>query len=263
MGRLEGKVSIITGAASGIGEAAAVLFAQEGCTVIAADIAVEQGGRVSGAIKGNGGACEFIEHDAANEDSWKELVAETMNRYGRLDILVNSAGIGFAKAIVDMSYDEWQKVMKVNLDSVFLGLKYCVGAIRKNGRGGAIINVSSAAAIVAVPGASAYCASKAGMLFLTKSAALESAAAKDGIRINSVLPGSVDTPLWKKSNWWREFSQSHGGDDKAMEFMAGGLPLKRMAKPEEIASGILYLASEESTYVTGTELVIDGGYSAR
>lgn len=263
MGRLDGKVGIITGAASGIGAATAVLFAQEGCMVVAADIDVEHGERVSGLIKGKGGTCEFIEHDAADEDSWRKLVAEIMNRYGKLDILVNSAGIGFSKAIVDMSYDEWQRVLKVNLDSVFLGLKHCVAAIRKNGSGGAIVNVSSAAGIVAVPGASAYCTSKAGMLFLAKSAALESAAAKDGIRINSVLPGSVDTPIWKKSNWWREFSQSHGGDDKAMEFMAGGLPLKRMAKPEEIASGILYLVSEESTYVTGTELVIDGGYSAR
>ncbi len=263
MGRLDGMVGIITGAASGIGEATAILFAHEGCKVIAADMAEAKGVQVSEAIRRKGGECEFIKHDAANENSWQTLLTGTLGRYGKLNILVNSAGIGFAKPIVDMSYDEWRNVIQVNLDSVFLGLKHCIPVIRKSGPAGAVINVSSVAGIVAVPGASAYCASKAGMLLLTKSAALECAEAKDGIRINSIVPGSVDTPIWQKANWWKDFSETHGGDEKAMEFMAAGLPLKRMARPEEIARGILYLAAEESTYVTGTNLIIDGGYSAR
>jgi 3(or 17)beta-hydroxysteroid dehydrogenase len=261
MGRIEGRVCIVTGGASGIGEATAVLFAKEGCSVIIADIDNENGNRVCNSIAEQGGKSKFIRHDVVSEDSWKTLIAETIQVYSRLDILVNNAGIGFAKSIVDMSYAEWQNVMKINLDSVFLGLKYSLGAIRRGGRGGSIVNVSSASGIVASPGASAYCTSKAGIRLLTKSAALESAAAGDGIRINSVHPGAVDTPIWQRSNWWNEFSKSHGGDENAKEFMAKNVPLKRMAKAQEIAQGILYLASDDSQYVTGAELVIDGGFS--
>jgi NAD(P)-dependent dehydrogenase (short-subunit alcohol dehydrogenase family) len=261
MNKLAGKVGIITGGASGIGEATAAIFAKEGCSVIIADIDSGNGSRVCKLIMEQGGKCRFIQHDVVNEDSWKALIAEVMRLYNQLDILVNNAGISYAKDIVDMSYAEWQNVMKINLDSVFLGLKHSLGVIRKGGRGGAIINVSSVAGIVAAPGASAYCTSKAGIRLLTKSAALESALADDGIRINSVHPGGVDTPIWKKSNWWDEFSKTHGGDERAMEFMAKNLPLKRMAKAQEVAQGILYLASEDSQYVTGAELVIDGGFS--
>ena len=263
MNRLAGKTGVITGGASGIGEATAFLFAKEGCSVIIADIDTENGSRVCKSIIEQGGICRFVEHDVVNEDSWKALIAETVRVYNKLDILVNNAGIGFAKSIVDMSYAEWQNVMKINLDSVFLGLKYSLGAIRKGGRGGSIVNVSSASGIVASPGASAYCASKAGIRLLTKSAALESAAAGDGIRINSVHPGAVDTPIWQKSNWWNDFSKSHGGDENAKELMATNVPLKRMAKAQEIAQGILYLASDDSQYVTGAELVIDGGFSVQ
>jgi NAD(P)-dependent dehydrogenase (short-subunit alcohol dehydrogenase family) len=126
---------------------------------------------------------------------------------------------------------------------------------------GAASGIGEATASLATPGAAAYCASKAGIRLLTKSAALESAAAGDGIRVNSVHPAGVDTPIWKKSNWWAEFSRTRGGDEKALELLAQGSPLKRMARPDEIASGVLYLASDESTYVTGSELVIDGGFS--
>jgi 3(or 17)beta-hydroxysteroid dehydrogenase len=261
MGKIEGKVCIVTGGASGIGEATSILFAQEGCSVIIADIDNENGNRVCNSIAEQRGISKFISHDAVREDSWIAMIDETLYLYNRLDILVNNAGIGYARSIADMSYAEWQNVMKINLDSVFLGLKYSLGAIRKGGRGGSIVNVSSASGIVASPGASAYCASKAGIRLLTKSAALESAAAGDGIRINSVHPGAVDTPIWQKSNWWNDFSKSHGGDESAKEFMARNVPLKRMAKPREIAQGILYLASDDSQYVTGAELVIDGGFS--
>lgn len=261
MNRLAGKTGVITGGASGIGEATALLFAKEGCTVIIADIDIDNGNRVYNSIVKEGGNAAFIRHDVVREESWKTLIAEIEREYGALDIMVNNAGIGFAKTITEMSYDEWRNVMKVNLDSVFLGLKYSLGIIRKGGRGGSIINVSSVAGIVAAPGAAAYCASKAGIRLLTKSAALESAAAGDNIRINSVHPAGVDTPIWKKSNWWNEFSKTHGGDEKALKCMAQGIPLKRMAKADEIASGILYLASDDSKYVTGAELVIDGGFS--
>ncbi|HOW43171.1 MAG TPA: SDR family oxidoreductase [Candidatus Omnitrophota bacterium] len=261
MGKFAEKACIITGGASGIGEATSVLFAREGCSVIIADIDMENGKRVSDSIAHKGGVSRFIKHDVTSEDSWRALIAEVEKEYGRLDVLVNNAGIGFAGTITEMSYAEWQTVMRINLDSVFLGLKYSLEMMRKAGRGGAIINVSSVAGIVAAPGAAAYCASKAGIRLLTKSAALESAAAGDGIRINSVHPAAVDTPIWKKSNWWNEFSRAHGGDEKAMEIMAKNSPLKRMAKPEEIAAGILYLAADESGYVTGAELVIDGGFS--
>jgi NAD(P)-dependent dehydrogenase (short-subunit alcohol dehydrogenase family) len=261
MKSLAEKVAIITGAASGIGEATAVLFAKEGCAVVISDIDVEQGNRVYKLIVDQGGKAEFINHNVTSEDSWKMLITQVERNYGRLDVLVNNAGIGFAKTLTEMSYDEWRTVMMVNLDSVFLGLKYSLPAIRKSGRGGSIINVSSISGIVAAPGASAYCASKAAIRLLTKSAALESAAAGDGIRINSVHPAAVDTPIWKKSNWWEEFSRANGGDEKAMAILAENSPLKRLAKPEEIAAGILYLASDKSGYVTGTELVIDGGFS--
>lgn len=261
MKRLAEKVAIITGGASGIGEATAVLFANEGCSVVISDIDAEQGNRVYKSVVDKGGKAEFISHDVTSEDSWKMLITQVERNFGRLDILVNNAGIGFSKTLTEMSYDEWRTVMMVNLDSVFLGLKYSLPAIRKSGRGGSIINVSSVSGIVAAPGASAYCASKAAIRLLTKSAALECAAAGDGIRVNSVHPAGVDTPIWKKSNWWSEFSRLNGGDEKAMAILAENSPLKRLAKAEEIASGILYLASDESGYVTGAELVMDGGFS--
>lgn len=245
MSRLAGKTALITGAASGIGRATALRFMAEGANVVAADIA-EDGGRA---------ADNFLplRLDVTNEDEWRAAIAAAEKRFGRLDILVNNAGMGVPKPIVELGLDEWRRVTAVNLDGVFLGIKHAVPAMRRAG-GGAIVNVSSMLAHVATLNASAYCAAKAAVALLTKAAALEMAAAGDAIRVNSIHPGYVETPL---------LQSRLDADPARREALVGLTPAGRLGTPEEIAAAIVYLASDESRFMTGSGLTIDGGYTAR
>lgn len=253
-GRLEGKVALITGGASGIGEATAKLFAREGAKVVVADVQTEKGKAVVAAIKAAGGEATFVRVNVVREGDAKRMVEFTAKKYGRLDILFNNAGVENPKPEVETSVAEWDKVMDVNVKGVFLGTKYAVPEMKKNG-GGSIINTSSIFGLVGSPGFAAYHASKGAVRLLTKSTALAHAA--DNIRCNSICPGVIETPMFAQV-----LSEAPNPDTARAEWMENE-PIGRFGRPDDIAYGALYLASNESSYVTGTELVIDGGYTAR
>lgn len=252
MNRVVGKVTLITGAASGLGKAIATLLAAEGARVVATDINETDGKTVVEGIVKAGGEAVFLRHDVSSEADWKEVVDETMARFGRLDVLVNCAGVFLKASIEATTLEKWRWVMGINLDGVFLGTKYGAEAMRKSG-GGSIINLSSAGGIVGTPDAGAYAASKGGVRLLTKATAIEfSKASHDyDIRVNSVHPGVMETPM------------TAGMIRERGEELAGWLPIGRFGTAEDVAYGVLYLASDESKYVTGSELVIDGGWTTR
>jgi 3(or 17)beta-hydroxysteroid dehydrogenase len=248
----QGKVALVTGAASGIGRATAARLAEAGFRVALTD--VDPAGRqVAEALPGS----IYIEHDVTDESAWERAIQSVLDAYGRLDVLVNNAGIGQvntglgrAGPITETTLDDWRWVMAVNLDAVFLGTKHGVRAMRRHGDGGSIVNVTSAMGLIGSPFLSAYCASKGAVTPLTKTAALE--CADEGIRVNAVLPGPVRTPIWDKL----------GVPAKGQAAVAADSPLGRMAEPEELADAILYLASDASRYVTGSQLLVDGGLTA-
>jgi NAD(P)-dependent dehydrogenase (short-subunit alcohol dehydrogenase family) len=260
-GQVEGKVALVTGGASGIGEAVVELLAKEGATVIATDLDDFRGLEVVARITKAGGKAIFLEQDVTNEERWLEIAAEIAKRYDRLDVLVANAGIGIAvPSIVDMTLADWRKQNAVNLDGVFLSVKHCLPLMRKVG-GGSIIMMSSLAGLRGAPGLSAYSASKGGVRLFAKSIAMECAGAGDGIRVNSVHPGIIDTPIWGKIPTGAAGGQGNAPIDPE-ERAKLATPLARAGQAGEIASGVLYLASDASRYVTGTELVIDGGMYA-
>jgi 3(or 17)beta-hydroxysteroid dehydrogenase len=255
MDRVKDKVAIVTGAATGIGCATAQLLAQEGAKVVVTTDANITGAEETVAnIKSIGGEAIFIQQDITVEADWKKVIDKTLNTYGRLDILVNNAGIMIAKEIENTTLDDWQRVMKINLDGVFLGTKFAIGAMKKSG-GGSIINMSSVLGLVGnFDHTSAYSASKGGIRLFTKAAAVE--CSKSGlnynIRVNSIHPGVIETPMAAPVFTNKEFR-------KAME---NDHPIGRLGNPMDVAYGVLYLASDESSFITGTELVIDGGWTA-
>jgi NAD(P)-dependent dehydrogenase (short-subunit alcohol dehydrogenase family) len=259
-GRLAEKRALITGAASGIGKATAMLFAQEGAHVALTDIDRAGAQRAADAIVAQGGTAISDSLDVTSESDWRRVLGVLLERWKRLDVLVNNAGVSFARPVSEMLLAEWRKVIAVNLDGVFLGTKH--GAIAMRAGGGSIVNVASASGIKASAGASAYCASKAAVRMFSKTAALECAAAGDNIRINTVSPGGVMTPMWESMEFWRDLKDQTGSDEASYQALAEGVPLKRLATAEEVARAILYLASDESSFVTGADLVIDGGYTA-
>jgi 3(or 17)beta-hydroxysteroid dehydrogenase len=260
MDRLKDKVALVTGAASGIGRATALLFAREGARVVLTDIS-GTGERVAEEIRSAGGHALFLPHDVTKEEQWQEVLRHTLEAHGPLDILVNNAGIATSCPVVDLSLAEWREQLAVNLDSVFLGLKYAVRTLRQGQRGGSIINVSSVSGLVGNPNTAAYAASKGGVRMLSKAVAME--CAPDGIRVNAVFPAGVRTPIWQSAPWWKGFVEQVGGEEAAWKQLDASSPLGRMAEPEDIAEAILYLASDASRYVTGSDLVVDGGYTAR
>ena len=260
--RVEGKVALVTGAANGIGRGAAILLAREGARIVATDLQEQQGLALLRELREGGCDGEFFRHDVTSEDDWRSVIARTLARFGRLDVLVNNAGIGLSGPVVDMSLTDWRRQVAVNLDGVFLGVKHSLPLMREGG-GGSIINVSSIAGIKASPNASGYCATKGGVRMFTKSVALECAAAKDGVRVNSLHPGITETAIWD-TLIGTAAEGSNAGPPRGPtldKFAARAVPLGFKAMPEDIANGILWLASDESRYVTGTELVIDGGRS--
>lgn len=251
-GRVAGKVALITGGASGIGRAAAKRLAEEGANVIIADIQDDLGHKLAAELGGKG---SFFHLDVTSEDNWVAAIAYAAASHGRLDVLVNNAGIGDFAYITDVTLESWRRTMAINLDGVFLGCKYAIPLMRQGG-GGSIINISSIAGKVGMDRAGAYCASKGGVLMLTKAVALDSARAGWNIRVNSVHPAFVVTPLVE------EFFNKRPNPDRARNFATQIQPIGRMGEPREIANGILFLASDESSFMTGAELVLDGGATA-
>jgi cyclopentanol dehydrogenase len=251
MGRLDGKVALISGGAKGQGAVEARMFAREGASVVLGDILDEEGKRVEAEIRGAGGAATYVHLDVTREADWRAAVATAVRAYGTLTVLVNNAGILLRAKIEDMSEADWDRIMAINVKGVFLGTKCAIPAMRQAG-GGSIINISSTAGLVASPGeTAAYIASKGAVRLFTKATAIQHA--KDNIRCNSVHPGPVDTEMFL----------SAFRDPEAMERRLQRIPLRRMGTVAEIVSAVLYLASDDSSYMTGSELVIDGGALAQ
>ena len=260
-GQVQGKVALVTGAASGIGEAVSELLAREGASVALTDIDDLRGPQVVAAIKKAGNEAIFLLQDVTSEARWIEVVAEVVKRYGRLDILVSNAGIGISvPSITDMSLEDWRRQTAINLDGVFLSVKHCLPAMRKTG-GGSVIMMSSLAGLRGAAGLSGYCATKGGVRLFAKAIAMECATFGDGIRVNSVHPGIIDTPIWGKIPTEATGRRQNAPIDPE-ERAKLATPLARAGQAMEIAQGVLYLASDASRYVTGTELVIDGGMNA-
>ena len=225
-------VALVSGAASGIGEAVAKNFAVEGATVIVSDAQLDAAENVTRAIHDAGGKAEAVALDVTDEAAWKSVMAGIAERHGRLVVLVNNAGISISKPIVEMTLDEWRRVMAVNLDGVFLGTKYAIAAMKN---GGSIVNVASVSGITPSAGGSNYCASKAAVRIFSKTAAIECADAKNGIRVNVVTPGGVKTPMWEKEDFFKALIEEHGGAEEAYAAMAGDTPSHQFFTPEEVA----------------------------
>ena len=259
-GRVQGKVALITGGASGIGRGCAETLAAEGAAVVITDVQGAKGAEAVAAIEQAGGKAEYLNHDVTDEAAWERVVSQVQARHGRLDILVNNAGIGINASVLTMSLADWRRQTAVNLDGVFLGAKHAIPLMRLSGQGGSIINMSSVAGLKGSPALAGYCATKGGVRLFTKAVAMECANAKDGIRVNSVHPGIIETPIWLTVMPPGDGTNAPPDLD-AISTMA--VPLGVKGLPQDIANGVLWLASEESRYVTGAELVIDGGLSVR
>jgi NAD(P)-dependent dehydrogenase (short-subunit alcohol dehydrogenase family) len=250
MDRVKDKVAIVTGGGSGIGEATAKVLAREGAVVSIVDIDDENGRRVTGEIFAAGGKADYSHLNVAVENDVEQVFSEIYEKYQKLNVLVNNAGIaGGGGASHEITVEQWDSVMDVNLKGPFFCVKHAVPYLKKSG-GGSVINVSSIMGIVAGP-TPVYCTSKAALRHLTKSDAV--VYARDNIRFNSVHPGYIITPLFIK------LAEKAGNVEEEIAREGKAIPLGRMGRPEEIANGILFLASDESSYVTGIELIIDGG----
>ena len=259
MGRLANRVALVSGGASGIGKASAVRLAEEGAKVVVADIDAELGQQTVGAIQDNSGTAIFMHLDVTNESQWQECVAATVDVYGGLNILVNNAGIAVGGSILTMTLEDWQRQQAINLDGVFLGVKYAIPAMIESGNG-SVINISSVAGIKGSANLAAYNATKGGVRLFTKGVARECSAGRWPVRVNSVHPGVIETPIWDKMN--PELLEA-GMNTMDLESMAEQVvPTGQLGKPLDIANGVVFLASDESSYMTGTELIIDGGLCA-
>jgi 3(or 17)beta-hydroxysteroid dehydrogenase len=259
-GRVHNKICLVTGAGSGIGKATAMLLAEEEATVIVSDIDVQAAELVAGAIRQGGGQAVALRLNVADESSWSAIIETTLKAHERLDVLVNNAGVGCLKPIVETTIEEWRRVQSVNLEGVFLGTKHAIEAMRSRG-GGSIINVASVTGLKAYRDTAAYSASKAGVRQFSKVAAIECADTKTAIRINVVSPGGVKTPIWDSADFFQSLVEKLGGTEQAFAAMAGKSASRAYSTPEEIARTILYLASDESSHLTGTELVIAQGHA--
>ena len=248
--RVSGKVALISGGSRGIGAATAKLLAGEGAAVVIGDVLEEEGVRTAAEISEAGGQATFVPLDVTKEEDWARAVETAIGKYGKLDVVVNNAGISGRTTVEDTTEEIWDQVMAVNAKGVFLGTKAAIGAMRKSG-GGSIINISSIYGLIGSETSTAYHSSKGAVRLLTKSAAVQYA--KEGIRVNSVHPGFVDSPMTARFH----------AEPEVRAARVDRTPLGRLGLPEDIAAGILYLASDESSFVTGSELVIDGGFTAQ
>ena len=266
MNRVDGKVAIVTGAGRGIGQRAAELLAENGAKVVLTDID-EGGASAAESIVSGGGEALFLRHDVTSESEWEGVVNETVERFGKLDVLVNNAGIFFYKRIEEMSLDEWQRITHVNLDGVFLGTKYAIRAMKENNENGSpsrsIVNLSSIAGLVGGVLGSAYHMTQGGVRLFTKSSALECAALGYNIRVNSVHPGVIETAMGDQVVEDMVASGLMGDTAEVRESVTAFHPLGRLGTVDEVAKAIVFLASDDSSFMTGTELVVDGGFTAR
>lgn len=255
MGRVEGKTAIVTGGALGLGRAAACMLAREGARVAVTDVREAEGVAARDAIRTAGGEAIYLRHDVASEEDWIATIKTTRDQFGGLDILVNNAGVALSGDVEATTLEQWRWLMSINLDGVFLGVKHGVAAMKA--KGGSIINLSSIEGLIGDPNLAAYDASKGGVRLLTKSAALHCARSGCKIRVNSIHPGYIWTPMV-------ENYLAAQADPKAARAELDKLhPLGHIGEPDDIAYGVVYLASDESKFVTGAELVIDGGYTAQ
>lgn len=259
MGRVEGKVAVVTGGASGLGAASAEMMAREGARVVVTDLDDEGGRRVVDRITAAGGEGRFIHHDVTDEAEWEAVYREAVDAYGRVDILVNSAGLGIGGAPEEETLESWHKLLAVNLDGVMLGTKHALLTMKqhKPATMGSIINLSSIEGLVGDPNLGAYNASKGAVRIYTKSVALYCAKNRLDIRVNSVHPGYIWTSMVEN------YAKASGDVEGAKKALAEMHPIGHIGEPDDIAYGILYLASDESKFTTGSELVIDGGYTAQ
>lgn len=250
MGLLDKKTAIVTGAAAGIGRASALLFAYQGASIALADIDIEGGLNLQKDIEKLGGHARFIQTNVTDADECKKTVEKTVEVFGGLDILFNNAGVIVRQSVIELAESDWDRVMDVNVKSIYLMSKFAIPVMR-SGDGGAIINTSSGWGIVGGPRAAAYCASKGAVVLLTKSMAIDFG--PDGIRVNCICPGDTDTSMLR--------AEAHQLGQPEEQFMvdAADRPLGRVGTAEEIAKAALFLASEQASFVTGTSLIVDGG----
>lgn len=271
MAQIEGKVAIITGAASGIGRACAIVLAREGASVVATDVDSEGLHDTEKLVSDAGGKIITLTQDVTDEAVWENVFTEATETFGTPSVLVNNAGIAIAGGITDFTLDDWRRQMAVNVDSVFLGTRAAMNAMSS---GGSIINISSVAGLRGAAGASAYCTSKGAVRLFTKAAAVECAQMGTGIRVNSVHPGIIDTPIWQKSitrmtevmdeERISALTAHSGANQMDVEAIASqSSPMGRAGRPEEVAELVLFLASDASSYISGQEHVVDGAMTAR
>ncbi|ANF95645.1 glucose 1-dehydrogenase [Paenibacillus bovis] len=246
MKRLEGKTALITGGASGIGLASGIRFAQEGANVVLTDITEARKEEIVSQVEAAGSKALFLKHDVTLEEDWQHVFEQAEETFGQVDIVMNNAGIGLQGNVEETSYSDWKKVIDVNLNGVFLGTKY--GVIHMKEHGGSIINISSIEGLIGDPRIAAYNASKGGVRILTKSAALHAAPYK--IRVNSIHPGYINTPMI-------------GEDPETLKYLISLHPMGHLGEAEDVANMALFLASDESKFSTGSEFVVDGGYTAQ
>lgn len=264
--RLRGKVALVTGAASGIGRDCALQLAREGCTVVVADIDEEGGRETCEAIRAEGRAARLLRLDVSSESDWAAAISSVEQAEGALHILVNNAAICIAAPLLEMPFESWRRQSSINLDSVFLGSKAAIPLMARSG-GGSIANISSVAGLKGIAGLSGYCATKGGVRLFTKAVALECAAARNNIRVNSIHPGGIETPIWlKMANDGQMPQVGANAQADRMEATraaaAEATPLGFAGLPADIASAVVFLASEDARFITGTELVVDGGVFA-
>ncbi len=255
-GRIQGKVALITGAGSGIGRTTALLFAREGASVVAADFNPEGNAETIFLIEAQGGEAMAVQLDVTSAGEMEAAVQKTLDRFGKLDVMYNNAGTGENHtSLLNLAESEWDRVFAVNTKGVFLGLKYGAAAMLKAGQGGSIINTASVAGIIGNPGYCAYAASKAACIHLTKTAALEFARAN--IRINAIAPTFISTPMLQAA------VSTHRDPERALQKLAKVIPLGRLGTTDEIANAALFLASDESSFMTRAVLVLDGGLTVQ
>ncbi|WP_228002335.1 glucose 1-dehydrogenase [Nocardia australiensis] len=248
--RVENKIAVVTGGAAGMGRTHAQLLAREGAAVVVTDIDIDGGRRTVELVEAEGGTASFVQHDVSSSENWKAVVDHTVAHHGRIDVLVNNAGILAFKSLPETDDDVWDRILEVNAKGTFLGCKAVIPAM-KNSKAPSIVNISSMYAIIGAPNAAAYEASKGAVRSLTKAAAVD--LQQYGIRVNSVHPGVIATAM----------TNDILADPEGARALLGTTILGRAAQPEEVSAAVVFLASDESSFMTGSELVVDGGYIAQ
>ncbi len=264
---VSGRRVLITGAARGIGGAAAERLAAEGARILITDILDDAGEATAAKIRASGGEVHYLHHDVTSENDWAAAVSEAEDKFGGLDVLVNNAGIFFLKSIADTTLDDWRRIHAVNVEGVFLGTKTALPVLTRCGTelagGASIINISSIAGLIGFPLASAYTSTKGAVRLFTKTTALEAAQLGMKVRANSIHPAVIETDMGEAVVHEMAATGAVGGDNETRQALTMAHPIGRFGQPSEIASAIVFLASSASSYMTGSELVVDGGYTAQ